>query len=78
MYIHYNLVVSTTNPTIVTKQYNLFKFEEDANATMWHVSSPLDLAPTTTPLPKLKDHLPKFLGNGTILVNEHLIAFSIA
>jgi hypothetical protein len=42
------------------------------------VSSPLDLAPTTTPLPKFKDHLPKFSGNGTISVNEHLIAFSNA
>jgi hypothetical protein len=78
MYNHYNPVVSTTNPTKVIKQFGLFKFEEDLNATPWHVSSPLNLAPATTPLPKFKDHLPKFSGNGTISVNEHLIAFSNA
>jgi hypothetical protein len=78
MYNHYNHVVSTTNPTKVIKQFGLFKFEEDLDATPWHVSSPLNLAPTTTPLPKFKDHLPKFSGNGTISVNEHLIAFSNA
>jgi hypothetical protein len=48
------------------------------DATTWHVSSPLNLAPVTTPFPKFKDHLPKFYGNGTISVNEHLIAFSNA
>jgi len=39
------------------------------------VSSPLDLSPTTNPLPKFKDHLPKFLGNGTISTKDHLSAF---
>jgi hypothetical protein len=38
----------------------------------------LNLNPTTNPLPKFKDHLPKFFGNGTIYVNEHLVAFSNA
>jgi hypothetical protein len=66
MYSHFNPVQSTTNPAKVIKQYGLFQFEEDANATPWHVSSPLDLTPATTPLPKFKDHLPKFSGNGTI------------
>jgi hypothetical protein len=78
MYNHYNHVVSTTNSAKVIKQFGLFKFDGDLNITMWHVSSPLDLAPTTTPLPKFKDHLPKFSGNGTISTNEHLIAFSNA
>jgi hypothetical protein len=78
MYSHFNHVQSTTNPVKVIQQYGLFQFEEDANTTMWHVSSPLNLNPTTTPLPKFKYHLPKFLGNGTISINEHLIVFSNA
>jgi len=76
MYSHYNLTVSTTNPAKVIKQFGLFKFKEDLNTTPWHVSYPLDLAPTTTPLPKFKYHLPKFSGNGTISVNEHPTTFS--
>jgi hypothetical protein len=60
------------------KQYGLFQFEEDENTIPWHVSSTLDLAPTTTPLPKFKDHFPKFSGNGTISVNECLVTFSNA
>jgi hypothetical protein len=60
MYNHYNPIVSTTDPTKVIKQFGLFKFEEDLDATMWHVSSPLNLAPATSLLPKFKDHLPKF------------------
>jgi hypothetical protein len=56
----------------------LFQFEEDVNATLWHVSSPLNLTPATNPLPKFKDHFPKFSGNGTISTDEHLIAFSNA
>jgi hypothetical protein len=78
MYNHFNHVQSTTNPAKVIKQYGLFQFEEDANTTPWHVSSPLNLNPTTNPLPKFKDHLPKFSGSGTISVNEHLVAFSNA
>jgi len=39
------------------------------------VSSPLNLAPNTHPLPKFKEHLPKFLGNNTITTNEHLVEF---
>jgi hypothetical protein len=35
----------------------------------------LNLAPTTRPLPKFKDHLPKFSGNGIVTTNEHLVAF---
>jgi hypothetical protein len=66
MYNHYNHVVSATNPTKVIKQFGLFKFEEDLDATMWHVPSQLNLALATTPLPKFKDHLPKFSRNGTI------------
>jgi hypothetical protein len=44
-------VQSTTNPTKVIKKYGLFQFEEDAAATLWHVSSTLNLAPATRPLP---------------------------
>jgi hypothetical protein len=62
----------------VIKKFGLFQFEEDATNTPWHVSSPLNLAPTANPLPKFKDHLPKFSGNGTISTKEHLISFSNA
>jgi hypothetical protein len=78
MYSHFNRVQSTTNPTKVIKQYGLFQFKEDINATPCHVSSPLNINPATNPLPKFKDHLPKFSGSGTISVNEHLVVFSNA
>jgi hypothetical protein len=45
---------------------------------MTHVSSPLNLAPTTHPLSKFKEHLPRFLGNNTVTTNKHLVAFSNA
>jgi hypothetical protein len=78
LYNHHIPVQSTTNPTKVIKNYGLFEFEEDATTTPWHVSSPLNLAPATCPLPKFKEHLPKFLGNNTVITNEHLVTFSNA
>jgi hypothetical protein len=78
IYSHQVPIQSTTNPAKVIKKYGLFQFEEDATTTPWHVSSPLNLAPATHPLPKFKDHLPRFSGNGTITTNEHLVAFSNA
>jgi hypothetical protein len=45
---------------------------------MWHVSSPLNLAPTTRPLPKFKEHIPRFSRNKTVTTNEHLVKFSNA
>jgi hypothetical protein len=42
------------------------------------VSSPLNLAPATHPLPNFKEHLPKFSGNNIVSTNEHLVAFSNA
>jgi hypothetical protein len=71
-------VQSTTNPTKVIKKYGLFKFEEDATTTLWHVSSPLNLAPTTRPLPKFKENIHRSLGNNTVTMNGHLVAFSNA
>jgi hypothetical protein len=53
-----------------------FHFEEDPTTTPWHVSSPLNLTLATCPLPKLKEHLPRFLGNNTVTTNEHLVTFS--
>jgi hypothetical protein len=76
IYSHQIPVKSTTNPSKVIKKYGLFKFEEDATTTLWHVCSPLNLTPTTHPLSKFKDCFPKFLGNDTITTNEHLVAFS--
>jgi hypothetical protein len=76
LYSHHIHVQSTTNPTKVIKRYGLFQFEEDTTTTLWHVSSPLNLAPATRPLPKFKEHLPKFSGNNTVSTNEHLVEFS--
>jgi hypothetical protein len=42
------------------------------------VSSPLNLAPDTLPLPKFKENLHRFSGNNTVSTNEHLVAFSNA
>jgi hypothetical protein len=60
LYNHQVLVQFTTNPTNIIKKYGLFQFEEDATNTLWHVSSPLNLAFATRPLPKFKEHLPRF------------------
>jgi hypothetical protein len=78
LYSHHISVQSTTNPTKVIKKYGIFQFEEDATTTPWHVSSPLNLAPATCPLPKFKEHLPKFSRNNIVTTNEHLVEFSIA
>jgi hypothetical protein len=76
IYSHQIIVQSITNPTKVIKKYGIFLFEEDATTTSWHVSSPLNLTPVGHPPPKFKDHLPKFLGNGIVSTNEHLVSFS--
>jgi hypothetical protein len=78
LYSHHIPIQSTTNPTKIIKRYGLFQFEEDATTTLWHVSSPLNLAPASHPLPKFKEHLPKFSGNNTVSTNEHLVPFSNA
>jgi hypothetical protein len=78
LYSHHIPIQSTTNPTKVIKKYGIFQFEEDATTTPWHVSSPLNLAPATRPLPKFKEHLPRFSENNTVTTNEHLVAFSNA
>lgn len=62
----------------VIKKSGIFEFFEDVNPTPWYVPSPLNLAPATTPLPKFKDYLPKFSGNVTCTIEEHLNAFSNA
>jgi hypothetical protein len=75
LYSHHILVQSTTSPTKVIKKYVLFQFKEDTTTTPWHVSSPLNLAHVTRPLPKFKEHMPKFLGNNIVSTNKHLVAF---
>jgi hypothetical protein len=75
---HHILVQSVTNPTKSINKFGLFQFEEDATNTPWHVYSPLNLTLTANLLPKFKDHLPKYSGNGTISTKEHLITFSNA
>jgi hypothetical protein len=57
-------------------KYGVFQFEEDAKTTLWHVFSPLNLAPTAHPLLKFKENLPRFLGNNMVTTNEHLVASS--
>jgi len=42
------------------------------------VSSPLNLAPATRPLPKFKEHLLRFSRNSIVTTNEHLVASSNA
>jgi hypothetical protein len=71
LYSNFNRVQPTTNPAKVILKYGLFQFEEDDNTTPWHVPSPLNLNPATTPLPNCKDHFSKFSGNKIIFVNEH-------
>jgi hypothetical protein len=78
LYSHQVPFQSTTNPTKVIKKYGLFHFEEDATTTLWNVSSPLNLAPDTRPLPKFKENLPRFSGSNTATMNEHLVEFSNA
>jgi hypothetical protein len=76
LYSHQVPIQSTTNPTKVIKKYGIFQFEEDATTTLWNVSSPLNLAPATRPLPKFKEHLHRFSRNNTVTTNDHLVAFS--
>jgi hypothetical protein len=76
LYSHQFHVQSTTNTNKVINKYGLFQFKEDATTTPWHVSSPLNLALDTRPLPKFKEHLPRFSENNTVTMNEHLVAFS--
>jgi hypothetical protein len=78
LYSHHIPVQSTTNPTKFIKKYGIFQFEEEATTTPWHVSSPLNLAPATRPLPKFKEHIPRLSGNNIVTTNEHLVEFSNA
>jgi hypothetical protein len=78
IYSHQVPIQSTTNPAKVINNYGLFQFEEDATTTPWHMFSPLNLTPSTQPLPKFKDHLPRFSENGIVTTIEHLVAFSNA
>lgn len=78
MYNRYNPVIYTNDLTKVIKKKKLFRFEEDANDTPWHVPSPLNLNPARQPLPKFKDYLPKFSRNGPCMVEDHLNDFSNA
>jgi hypothetical protein len=75
LYIHQVPIQSTTNPAKVIKKYEVFQFEEDATTTLWHVSSPLNLAPATRPLTNFREHLPRFSWNNTVTMNEHLVSF---
>jgi hypothetical protein len=78
LYNHHIHVQYTTNSTKVINKYGIFQFEEDSTTTLWHVSFPLNLAPATHPLPKFKEHLPRFSGNNIVTKNEHLVSFSNA
>jgi len=75
MYSGYKPVTSANDPTKVIKKYGLFRFEEYANDTPWHVPSPLNLAPSRHPLPNFMDYFPKFSRNGTCTIEDHLNAF---
>jgi hypothetical protein len=75
LYNHHMPIQSTTNPIKFIKKYGFFQLEEDTTTTLWHVSSPLNLEPTTHPLPKFKENLPRFSGNNTVTTNEHMVEF---
>lgn len=50
-----------------------------ANNPWGAIVGPLNLGLNLNPLPKAaRDHLPKFSGDGTVTVDEHLNAFSVA
>jgi hypothetical protein len=76
LYSHQFAIQSTTNHDKFINKYKIFQFEEDAMTTPWHISSPLNITLATHPLPKFKEHLPKFSGNNTVSTNEHLVTFS--
>ena len=78
MFSHSNLTNHPTNTQKVIKKLGIFSYEVDADATPCLVKSPLNLPLPTDSLPKFKDHLPKFSGNGVTTANEHLAAFSNA
>jgi hypothetical protein len=75
LYSHQVPIQSTINPAKVIKKYRIFHFEEDVTTTLWHVSSPLNLAPIACPLPKFKENLSRFSGNNMVTMNENLVAF---
>jgi hypothetical protein len=80
--VAYIVTMSLSNlpqtPPKSLKGMGIFQFEEYATTTLWHVSSPINLAPATHPLPKFKYHLPMFSGINIVTMNEHLVAFSNA
>jgi hypothetical protein len=79
MYSGCNPMVSTTDPEKVIRKYGIFQFEEDLNNHLWLISTPLNLSYLINPLSyKFKKHLPLFLGDGNVIVEEHLHAFSNA
>jgi hypothetical protein len=75
IYIHQVPIQSTTNIANVIKKYGIFQFEEDVTTTPYHVSSTLNLTPTTQTLPKFEYHLPRLSGNGIVTTNKQLVAF---
>jgi hypothetical protein len=58
------------------KSMGFFNLKKMLQPHVWHVSSPLNLAPATSPLPKFKEHLPRFSGNNIVTKNKHLVEFS--
>ena len=69
-------VAIPNNPKKVIKKLGIFHYEADADATPWHVTSPLNLTPTTIPFLKFEGHLLKLPGNRVTFVNENLSTFS--
>jgi hypothetical protein len=78
LYSHHIPIQSTRNPTKVFIKYGIFQFEEYATTTPWHVSSHVNLSPTTHRLPKFKEHLPRFSENNIVTTNKQLVEFSNA
>jgi hypothetical protein len=68
-------IVVPNNPQKVIKKRGIFQYEVNVDVTPWHVSSPLYMPPTTTPLSKFMDRLPNLLENGVTIANDHLVSF---
>jgi hypothetical protein len=76
MFSQFIPTIIPNNPQKVIKKLGIFQYGADIDATPWHVSSPLNLAPSTAPFPKFKDHFLKFSINKVKSSNEHLSTFS--
>jgi hypothetical protein len=78
LYSHQVPIQYTTNLAKSLKSMGFFSLKRMLQLPCGMFPLPLNLALATRPLTKLKENLPRFLGNNTVTTNEHLVAFSNA